>query len=596
MSTQYALTINNEKLWKFYNTHPTLNFETTNLLFMDVLEKFLHDANSSMSTNITSQLVDHIKHLQTQINVLTENHTRAQNETMMSFSYKLSEFKKDYIDDVKSIISNNVSDKVAPLLKEQNSMLLDKTHLLINSLIPKNNDDTMVRQINDSMKVLQTSMNDFKKEYIEDVKMILTNNVAEKVAPLVKEQNAIMLDKTHILITELIPKNNDDTIIKQFNESMKILQTSIAEDTNKLLTSSINQKTFDDFIHGIDNKFSTALQSSQSLFGSTEQRLDSSIREIKLSTDTQLNFLKELTSSNQTITSSLNNSVSDLLKKMENSSTKGKISENIVFNILHSLYPCSQIDPVGTTKETGDIILTRNNKPKILIENKNWEKNVVQEEVKKFIHDVEKNDCCGLFLSQNYGIANKENFQIDISGKNILLYLHEVNNDAEKIRVAISIIDHFKNKLDELDSNEEVDTISKELLDTINREYQNHSVQKLNMIKLIKECNQKMLKQMDDIQIPSLDDYLSSRYAFSTTKFTCEYCSYVAKNQSSMSAHKRGCSVKKNITEQKLENLIKIETIPLVQPLMVGDIEIPEIPKSPVVLTEKPKKESKKKL
>ncbi len=218
MSTQYALTINNEKLWKFYNTHPTLNFETTNLLFMDVLEKFLHDANSSMSTNITSQLVDHIKHLQTQINVLTENHTRAQNETMMSFSYKLSEFKKDYIDDVKSIISNNVSDKVAPLLKEQNSMLLDKTHLLISSLIPKNNDDTMVRQINDSMKVLQTSMNDFKKEYIEDVKMILTNNVAEKVAPLVKEQNAIMLDKTHILITELIPKNNDDTIIKQFNE------------------------------------------------------------------------------------------------------------------------------------------------------------------------------------------------------------------------------------------------------------------------------------------------------------------------------------------------------------------------------------------
>jgi hypothetical protein len=585
MSTQYALTINNEKLWNFYNDHPTLNFETTNLLFMEVLEKFLQDANSSMSSNITSQLVDHIKQLQNQITVLTENHTRSQNETIMSFALKLTEFKKDYIEDVKTIISNNVSDKVAPLLKEQNSMLLDKTHLLINSLIPKNNDDnTMVRQINDSMKVLQSSMNDFKKEYIEDVKMILTNNVAEKVAPLVKEQNAIMLDKTHILITDLLPKNNDESIIKQFNESMKTLQSAITEDTNKLLTSSINQKSFNEFIHGIDNKFSTALQSSQSLFGSTEQRLDSSIREIKLSTDTQLNFLKELTSSNQTITSSLNNSVTDLLKKMENSSTKGKLSENIVFNILHSLYPCSQIDPVGTTKETGDIILTRNNKPKILIENKNWEKNVVQEEVKKFIHDVEKNDCCGLFLSQNYGIANKENFQIDISGKNILLYLHEVNNDAEKIRVAISIIDHFKNKLDELDNNEEVDTISKELLDTINREYQNHSVQKLNMIKLIKDCNQKMLKQMDDIQIPTLDNYLSSRYAFSTSKFTCEYCSYVAKNQSSMSAHKRGCTIKRNITDQKIET--NIETISLGQPLIV---DIPVNATAPVILVEKRK-------
>ena len=64
--------------------------------------------------------------------------------------------------------------------------------------------------------------------------------------------------------------------------------------SNKLLTSSINQHSFTDFISSIDNKFSHALQSSQSLFGSTEQRLDSSIREIKASTETQINYLKEL--------------------------------------------------------------------------------------------------------------------------------------------------------------------------------------------------------------------------------------------------------------------------------------------------------------
>jgi hypothetical protein len=550
MSSQYALTINNEKLWKFYKAHPNLNFETTNLLFMDVLEKFLQDANSSLTTSITSQLVDQIKNLQSQISLMTENHSRMQNETAMNFNYKLSEFKKDYMDEVKVILTNNVSEKVAPLLKEQNSIMLDKTHLLINSLIPKTNDDfTSVKQINDSMKTLQSSFVDFKRDYIDDVKMILTNNVAEKVAPLLKEQHAIMLDKTHLLINELVPKNKDDDVVKHMNESFKSLYSSISDDTNKLLSSSITQKTFDDFILSVDNKFSSVLQTSQNLFGSTEQRLDTSIREIKSSTEAQLNCLRELSSSNQSITSSLNNSVSELLKKMENSSSKGKISENIVFNILHNLYPCSQIDSVGTTKETGDIMLTRNNKPKILIENKNWDKNVVQEEVKKFIHDVEKNDCCGLFLSQNFGIANKENFQIDVSGKNVLLYLHEVHNDAEKIKVAISIIDHFKNKLDDLDSNTEIDTISKEVLDTINREYQNHAIQKMNMIKLIKDCNQKMLKQMDEVQMPSLEDYLSTRYAFSTSKFTCEYCGYIAKNQSSISAHQRGCVTKKNMSK-----------------------------------------------
>ena len=580
MASQYALTCTNEKLWKFYNAHPSLNFETTNLLFMDVLEKFLQDANTSLSTNITAQLVEQIQRLQLQVGSITDNLSRTQNETAMNFNYKLSEFKKEYIEEVKVILTNNVAEKVAPLLKEQNAMMLDKTHLLINTLIPKNQDETSAKQINDSMKTLQTSFLDFKREYIDDMKMILTNNVAEKVAPLMKEQNAIMLDKTHLLINDLIPKNHDDTLIKQINESMKELHSSISEDTNKLLTSSINQQSFADFISSIDNKFSNALQSSQSLFGSTEQRLDSSIREIKASTETQINYLKELSSSNQTITSSLNNSVSDLLKKMENSSSKGKISENIVFNILHTLYPCSQIDPVGTTKETGDIILTRNNKPKILIENKNWDKNVVQDEVKKFIHDVEKNDCCGLFLSQNYGIANKENFQIDISGKNILLYLHEVKNDAEKIRVAISIIDHFKSKLDELDTNADVDVISKEVLDMINREYQNHALQKINMIKLIKDCNQKMLKQMEEIKIPSLEDYLSKRYAFSTSKFTCKYCSFVGKNQGSLSSHLRGCTVRKTMDGDNSSNedeigeentIIETETIDLQIPILSAE-------------------------
>jgi len=524
MATQYALTINNKKLWKFYNDNPGLNFETTNLLFMDILQQFLQDANSSLNTNIASQLMDGIKQLQTQVNTVTENLSHNQTESVLNFNLKLSEFKK---------------------------------------------------------------------EYMEDIKMIMTNNVLDKVAPLIKEQNTMMLDKTHILIHELEQKNKDNSFIAQLNDQMQKLHSSIVADTSKLFTSSINQKSFDDFIGNIDNKFSNALQSSQSLFGSTEQRLDTSIKDIKSSTDTQLTSLKELTSSNQTITSSLNTNISELLKKMENSSLKGKISENIVFNILHSLFPCSQIDFVGTTKETGDIILVRNNKPKILIENKNWDKNVVQEEVKKFIHDVEKNDCCGIFLSQNYGIANKENFQIDISGNNVLLYLHEVNNDAEKIKIAINIIDHFKRKIDELNQNSDVDTIDKELLDQINREYQNYCVQKLNMIKLIKDCNQKMLKQMDEIQIPSLDDYLSSRYAFSTTKIICEYCQYVAKNQPSMSAHQRGCAVKKNMLSKNDNNIINVETDPMQPPLITGADEVslpftqPSLPSQPLTTTTK---------
>ena len=68
-----------------------------------------------------------------------------------------------------------------------------------------------------------------------------------------------------------------------------------------------------------------------------------------------------------------------------------------------------------------------------------------------------------------------------------------------------------------------------------------------------------MLKQVEEIKLPSLEDYLSTRYAFSTSKFTCEFCGYVAKNQSAMSAHQRGCSVKKNTIISKIKTEVSSE-------------------------------------
>ena len=479
--TQFSLVVDNEKIWKFFKEeHPSLELETSILMFIDIMNKLSQDVNSTLNNTLAQQLVDSMKQLQSQVSVVSDNVTRIQNETLTNFTLKLTEFKKDYIEDVKMILTSNVSDKIAPLMREQNDMMVNKTHLLINELIPKNN----------------------------------------------------------------------DTLSKQINDSIKLLQSSISEETSKFLSSSINQTSLDSFISGLDTRFSNALSTSQSFYSSTEQRLDNSIREIKQSTDNNFNSIKELSTANQQVTSSLNNSVSDMLKKMDNSSTKGKVSENVVFNILHTLYPVSQIDFVGTTKETGDIILTRNNKPKILVEVKNWEKNVVQEEVKKFIHDIETQKCCGLFISQNYGIANKEQFQIDIHDGNVLVYIQYVHNDAEKIKVAIDIIDHFKGKLEQLETHTDIDTISKEVLDSINQEYQMYCSQKLNILKTIKDFNHKILKQVEDIVIPSLDDYLSSRYASSSSKYVCKYCEYIGKNQQAMSAHQRGCIVKKTVENE----------------------------------------------
>lgn len=510
--SQFAITIDNQKIWTFFKQeHPSLNIEHSILMFIDIMHKLSLDVNTTFNNTLAQQLVDSMKLLQSQVSVVSDNVSRIKNDTLTNLTLKLSEFKKDYM---------------------------------------------------------------------EDVKMILTNNVSEKIAPLLKEQNTIMIDKTHILINDLIPKNND-SLSKQIHDSIKLLHSSISEDTNRFLSASINQKSLDDFITGLDSKFATTLLNSQSLYNLSEQRLDNSLREIKHSTDLNFSSIKELSTTNHQITTSLNSNVSDMLKKMDNTATKGKVSENIVYNILQSLFPVSQIDSVGTTKETGDIILTRNNKPKILVEVKNWDKNVVQEEVKKFIHDIETQKCCGLFIAQNYGIANKEQFQIDIHDGNVLVYIQQVHNDAEKIKVAIDIIDHFKGKLDDLETHTDIDTISKEVLDSINQEYQVYCAQKLNIMKTIKDFNSKILKQVEDIVIPSLDNYLSTRYASSTSKYVCQYCEYIGKNQQAMSAHQRGCSIKKSMFEKSDEDA----PVVVIQPVL------------DIVTTKEPKtKKSKNKL
>jgi hypothetical protein len=317
------------------------------------------------------------------------------------------------------------------------------------------------------------------------------------------------------------------------------------------MKSSLTKDVLDKFTQSLDEKFSTTLINSQSMFNSiitsTEHRISNRLTEIK-----------DASVINNSSQSTLCTNVNDLLKKMENSSSKGKLSENILFNVLHSLHPTAQIESVGNIKETGDIIMRRRDKPVILFENKNYDKNVVQDEVRKFLRDVEHQNCSGIMLAQHYGIANKNNFEIEIHNNNILVYLHKVEYDADKIKAAIDIIDYFKEALGDVESgNGELVNINKETLDDINKEYQNFINNKLLHIKTIKDFQQKLIAQVDDIKVPALEHFLSKLYASSSSKEnTCDYCSYVAKNVRALTAHHRGCAQKKQHEIDRKERLI----------------------------------------
>ena len=150
-----------------------------------------------------------------------------------------------------------------------------------------------------------------------------------------------------------------------------------------------------------------------------------------------------------------------------------------------------------------------------------------------------------------------DDIDIEMNNNNVLVYLHRVEYDADKIKAAVDIIDHFKSKMLDINKTNGDDiTIDKDVLDEINKEYQMFIANKLSHIKTIKDYQQRLLAQVEEIKIPNLENFLSKLYAYSSKEDICNYCNYVAKNPRALVAHYRGCALKKQFDNKNNVNIL----------------------------------------
>ena len=381
--------------------------------------------------------------------------------------------------------------------------------------------------------VFDSKMNEYRKDHLNELKLILTSNNVEQIAPLIRDTNNNLLDKTSLILKEIIPQTNE-YINKDIQVHFQELKQSLTRETTKLFSTSLDKKSVEEFLNNIQLSVNQSNNALITLITSTESRTDRKIDEIK-DIIRENNFPQ------------LQKSVNDVLSKFDYGIGKGTMSEQLLYNILIQHYPSAEIEYVAGKKETGDILFSQKNKPKILIENKDHQSNnVPKHEVEKFIRDCDIQNCCGLILSQHRGISNKENFEIQINNGNVLLYLHNVNFDIEKISTGIEIIEHFKMKIDELlISDSENIVIDKDLLEEINQEYVYFMNQKTSILKLSKEMNEKMIEKINELKLPNLNHFLSKRFAFSSKQKenVCKYCEEPVKK--SVLQHYRYCLAKK---------------------------------------------------
>ena len=193
--------------------------------------------------------------------------------------------------------------------------------------------------------------------------------------------------------------------------------------------------------------------------------------------------------------------------------------------------------------------MKRLNKPKILIKNIDIDANLSNDDVTYFNTLIDQENCCGIIISQNSGISNKNHFQIDIHNNNIIIYLHNVNYTHCIITSAIDTIDNLYSKIQDFSKQYGEDCmISKEILDNINNEFHSFIIKKNALIESVKQSNKKILSQIEECNFTSLNGFLSQKYSAPIQKsgFSCELCkNYLGHNLKALAAHKRGCIRKK---------------------------------------------------
>ena len=128
-----------------------------------------------------------------------------------------------------------------------------------------------------------------------------------------------------------------------------------------------------------------------------------------------------------------------------------------------------------------------------------------------------------------------------------MVFVHCVNYDESKIRVAVNLVDHLRQILDKYKTETEELVFSKDDMIAINKEYLTFIDQRNGLIETYKKSYKEHLKQLESFEMPSLIKLLDSIFTnVEQLTYTCQYCkTYVAKNKRALTTHQNKC--KKNI-------------------------------------------------
>ncbi|MEO9258021.1 MAG: hypothetical protein ABI207_06540 [Crocinitomicaceae bacterium] len=533
----------NKRIIEFFNRNVDIDFDVFMLKNIDFYEYVL----SSIKENNTAQILPYILSQNQLLNEMFKN-IEIVKDNKISLLNEVEKIRNDGCNNTKDIqnmiLQNNVEytrktkEMLCDLEKSMNSSEESYYKDIINNFDKRliENNNSLMSSTKETILSINSNSNKDIQSLTKDIEIITNKSFNE-----IKDQIDIIKEKSpkefesYFDKIRLELKNYSNEFVKNDSEIMKKIQEIITNEFNNV-KNNVDNKTknhIDNLHHNISDVFNN--------FKVNFNEMSNAIDETK---------------------SSVNNISNIFLHK--NSSNKGKVSENVLEVLLCKRFPTYIVQRTSSDSHAGDFILKTEGKPDILLENKEYDRNVNTEEIIKFYRDINENNMCGILVSQNSGISTKPNFSVEFKeNNNILLYIHNCNYNMDTIQQAIDVIYSF-HEFSLANNNIEKNYIDQNKLNHIKQDYmtfiKNRSdiVSSLNIaIKIAKKIDMDSIKSI--IEQSALKDISPSSTVCTYEISDGVFCNQFFATEQSLSAHKKKHSNEKKKKKEEETLVVKFD-------------------------------------
>lgn len=226
---EHITTINNKRIYDFYNANPNISVETVNLIILDLIEEINTDMSKVFTNTKLGELVESVKDMKKQIYSFNDN-----------LSVKLQDHNKSFIETFKLIIgntSNESNEKIVNMLTKNTDHFIER----INFVLPKSQDET-------NMKI-QENLFSFQKSINEDIRTFLhashsDNNLKDFISTIESKIQLMQQPIYNIISTHQDQLNTKISLIREENSIAKNTHDKVFGDLNDFLNKYKNSSQF----------------------------------------------------------------------------------------------------------------------------------------------------------------------------------------------------------------------------------------------------------------------------------------------------------------------------------------------------------------